>query len=115
LEARHNPQSQFLVQELSEDVLAWRLKMQELFQLLAKNPAAIKHASLRARLDRNMEEIEARIKNVLNKADKGQINDRDSENFYHILGAYRGVSEAAIAYVEVSGAIDWDPWHEERF
>jgi hypothetical protein len=115
LEARHNPQSQFLVQELSEDVLAWRLKMQELFQLLAKNPAAIKHASLRARLDRNMEEIEARIKNVLNKADKGQINDRDSENFYHILGAYRGVSEAAIAYVEVSGAIDWAPWHEERF
>jgi len=114
-EARRNPQAQFLVDELSEDIRDWRFKMQEIFQLLAKNPAAIKHDSLRTRMDRNMEEIEARIKRVLNKADKGQISDRDSENFYHILGAYRGVSEAAVAYVGVSGAIDWKPWHEERF
>jgi hypothetical protein len=62
-----------------------------------------------------MEQMEVRIKEALNKADKGQLSDRDGENFYRLLGAYRGVSEAAVAYAGVSGAIDWMPWYEERF
>jgi uncharacterized membrane protein YccC len=115
LEARRNPQAQFLVDELSEDIRVWRFKMQEIFQLLAEDPAAVNQEALQSKLDRRVEQLEVRIKEALNKADEGQISDRDSENFYHLIGAYRGVSEAAVAYAGVSGAIDWKPWYEERF
>jgi uncharacterized membrane protein YccC len=115
LEERGNPQAQFLVQELQADVRAWHLRVQETFQGLAEDPAAGKQEALRTRLDRNIEQMEVRIKEALNKADEGQLSDRDGENFYRLLGAYRGVSEAAVAYAGVSGEIDWKPWYEEKF
>jgi len=114
-EARRNPQSPFLVQELGEHIRDWRFKVQEVFQHLSEDPAAGKPEALRTGLDRILKEMEGHIKEALNKADKGQLRDRDGENLYHLLGAYRGVSEAAVAYAGVSGAIDWMPWYEERF
>jgi len=114
-EARRNPQAQFLVDELSEDIRDWRVKMQEIFQSLAEDPAAVNPEALRTRLDSILEKKEARIKEALNKAGEGQISSRESENFYRLLGAYRGVAEAAVAYAGISGAIDWMPWYEERF
>jgi hypothetical protein len=113
--ARRSPQAQFLVQELGEYIRDWRFRVQEVFQLLSEDPAAVKQEALRTRLDRILEQMEARIKEALNKADEGQLSDRDGENFYRLLGAYRGVAEAAVAYAGVSGAIDWKPWYEERF
>jgi hypothetical protein len=115
LEIRRNPQSQYLVDELSEDIRDWRVKMQEIFQSLAEDPASVNPEALRSRLDRKLAQLEVRIKEALNKAGEGQINNRESENFYHLLGAYRGVAEAAVAYAGISGAIDWMPWYEERF
>ena len=114
-EARRNPQAQFLVDELDEDIRDWRFKMQEILQLLAQDPAAVNQEALRSRVDRRLEQLEGRIKEALNKADEGQISSRDGENFYRLLGAYRGVAEAAVAYAGVSGAIDWMSWYEERF
>jgi uncharacterized membrane protein YccC len=114
-EARRNPQAQFLIQELGEYIRDWRFKVQELFQLLSQDPAAVKQEALRARLDRILEQMETRIKEALNRAGEGQLSDRDAENFYRLLGTYRGVAEAALAYAGVSGAIDWKPWYEERF
>jgi len=115
LEARRNPQAQFLVDELDEDIRDWRFKMQEILQLLAEDPAAVNQEAIRSRVDRRLEQLEMRIKEALNKADEGQLSDRDGENFYRLLGAYRGVAEAAVAYAGVAGAIDWMPWYEERF
>ncbi len=114
-EARRNPQAQFLVQELGEYIRDWRFKVQEVFQLLSQDPAAVKQEALRTRLDSILEKMEARIKEALNKAGEGQISSRESENFYRLLGAYRGVSEAAVAFAGVAGRIDWKPWYEERF
>jgi uncharacterized membrane protein YccC len=114
-EARRNPQAQFLVDELSEDIRDWRLKIQEVFQSLAKHPAAVNPKALQSRLERKLAQLEGRIKEALNMAGKGQINNREKENFYRLLGAYRGVAEAAVAYVGVAGRIDWMPWYEERF
>jgi uncharacterized membrane protein YccC len=113
--ARRSPQAQFLVQELGEYIRDWRFRVQEVFQLLSEDPAAVKQEALRTRLDRILEQMEARIKEALNKADEGQISDRDGENFYRLLGAYRGVAEATVAYAGIAGAIDWRPWYEERF
>jgi hypothetical protein len=89
--------------------------MQEIFQLLAEDPAAVNQEALQSKLDRRVEQLEERIKEALNKAGEGQIGERKGENFYRLLGAYRGVAEAAVAYAGVSGAIDWMPWFEERF
>jgi hypothetical protein len=114
-EARRNPQAQFLVQELGEYIRDWRFKVQELFQLLSQDPAAVKQEALRIRLDRILEQMEVRIKEAINRADERQLSGQEAENFYRLLGAYRGVAEAAVAYAGVSGAIDWMSWYEERF
>ena len=62
-----------------------------------------------------MEHLEARIEETLDKATEEQLNDQDGENFYILLGVYRGLSEAVINYVGSAGGIDWTRWREERF
>ena len=115
LEARNTPQAQFLVQELLADFRAWRLKVQRTFQRLAEVPDAGEQESFRARLDQIMGHLEERIKGALDKSAEGQLSDQDGENFYCLLGAYRGVSEALVDYTGSAGVIDWTQWHGERF
>ena len=45
----------------------------------------------------------------------GELNPQDSENFYRLLGAYRGALKALIEYTESAGDSDWARWREERF
>jgi hypothetical protein len=52
---------------------------------------------------------------ALNKAPESKVSDLTGENFYRLLGAYRGVSEALVNYVGSAGTIDWERWKEERF
>jgi len=44
--------------------------------------------------------------------DKGA---QDGENFYRLLGTYRGVSDALITYAGSTMSVEWAPWREERF
>ena len=115
LEARSNPQAQLLVQELLADFQAWRLQVQETFLHLSEDPAAGEQEAFRARLAEKMDHLEDRIKSILEKTSDGQLSGRDEENFYRLLGAYRGVSEALVYYAGSAGAIDWACWREERF
>ncbi len=115
IEARRNPQGQFLVDELQGEVQDWRFKMQKIFQSLAKDPAAFNQKTIQTEMDRQLTGLEVRIKETMSKATEGQISDRDSENFYRLLGAYRGVSEAIVAYTGIAGTINWSPWYEEKF
>ena len=115
LEERNTPQAQLLVQELLEEFRAWRLGVQGTFQQLSQDPAVGERDALRTRLDGVREHMEARIKATLNKAAEGEFSDRDAENFYRLLGAYRGVSEALVEYAANAAGIDWAPWREERF
>jgi hypothetical protein len=115
LEDPGTPQAQFLVQELQADVRAWRLRVQETFQRLSEDPAAGDREAFRTKLDGILDHLEERIKGALDKAPKGLFSDRDGENFYRLLGAYRGVSEALVNYAGSTGPIDWARWREERF
>jgi hypothetical protein len=115
LEERGNPQAQFLVQELQADVRAWRLRVQETFQRLSEDPATGDRETFRTKIDGILDHLEERIKGALDKAPEGQFSDRDGENFYRLLGAYRGVSEALVNYAGSTGTIDWAPWEEARF
>ena len=45
----------------------------------------------------------------------GWFSRQDGENFYSLLGAYRGLPEARVEDAGSAGMIDWPPWHEERF
>jgi len=115
LEESSNPQAQFLVQELQADVRAWRLNVRETFQSLAEDPAAGEREMFRSRLSEIMDRLEKRIKATLDQTPKGQISYWNAENFYRLLGAYRGVSEALINYAGSAGTIDCGRWKEERF
>ncbi len=115
LDERGNPQAQFLVQELLADIRAWRIRVQETFQRLAEDPSAGKRKAFRTRLIEIMGHLDERIQGKVDKAADGQFNDRDGENFYRLLGAYRGVSEALGDCIESTGVIDLASWHEERF
>jgi len=115
LESRANPQAQFLVQELLEDIRAWRLRVQEAFQRLSKDPAIGDTERSRAILGEILENLETRVEETLNKAAEGQISTQDGENFYRLLGAFRGISEALVGYITNAGAIEWGRWREARF
>ena len=115
LAERGTPQSQYLVRELLTDFRAWRLKVQETFRRLSKEAAAGERETFRTRLTGIIEGLEARIEEALNKAAEDQFNDRDGENFYRLLGAYRGVSEAMVDYAGNANTINWAVWREERF
>jgi hypothetical protein len=115
LKERGSSQAPFLVQELQSDVRAWRVKVQETFQRLSEDPAAGEQEAFSTRLAEIMGRLEARIKETLDKAAEGQLSVEDGENFYRLLGAYRGVSEAMVEYAGSAGAIDWAPWREDRF
>ena len=115
LDERDIPQAQFLVQELLEEFRAWRLGVQGFFQRLAEEPVIGGQDMLRTRLDGLVVHLESRIKDTLNKAPEGQLSNREAENFYRLLGAYRGVSEALVEYGANAAGIDWTPWREERF
>ena len=115
LEERGNPQAQFLAQELQADVRAWRLRVQETFQRLSEDPTVGDREAFRTKLDMILDRLEERIKGALDKTSEGLFSDGDGENFYRLLGAYRGVSEALVNYAGSIGPIDWEQWREERF
>jgi hypothetical protein len=70
---------------------------------------------LRARLDGVLDRLEEKIKDALNRTGEAQLSDQAAEEFYRLLGAYRGVSEALIDTAGNAGSIDWAPWRQERF
>jgi len=115
LNARANPQAELLVRELLTDMRAWRLKVQGGFQRLSQDPAAGEQEAYRTGLDAAIKHLEARIRETLDKTPEGRLSSRDDQNFYHLLGAYRGVSEALVDYSGSAGDINWARWREERF
>jgi uncharacterized membrane protein YccC len=115
LEESSHPQAHFLVQELKADARTWRSRVQDSFQQLSKNPAVGDRESFRNKLDRVMDRLEERIAGTLDAAAKEQLEARDAENFYRLLGAYRGMSEALVNYAGHAGTIDWARLKEEKF
>lgn len=115
LEECGKPQEQFLRKELQAEVKAWRIATQKTFQGLAKDPGAGDREVFRTKLDGILDHLEERIKIALENAPSAQLSDWHGENFYRLLGAYRGMSEALVNYSESAGVINWALWHQERF
>jgi uncharacterized membrane protein YccC len=115
VEARAAPQSQALVRELLAEVRAWRVGLQEIFRNLSQRPEAADYEDFRSRLDAMLERLEGQIEKAAAGADQAGISTRENENSFHLLGAFRGVSEALVNFARETGGIDWARLREARF
>jgi len=115
LEARASPHAELIIQELLQDIRGWRLRAQEVFQRLSKDPASGNVQRGRAALGEILEHLERRVEETLNQATDGQLSTEERERFYRLLGAFRGFSETLIGYAGNAAAVDWRRWREARF
>jgi uncharacterized membrane protein YccC len=115
IDARRVHQADPLVSALADDLRAWRDGVEKSFKRLSEDPASGDSKAFRDALTRVTHLLEERIKHTLDTIQDGRLTAADGENFYRLLGAFRGLSEAVVDYADHAGAIDWVPWHEERF
>lgn len=113
--ARRRPQSEYLVGQLTGDIRPWRQAIQAVLSRFADDPSGEPAAALRLRLDRRLATLTERVASVYNDARAVGLKDEDFENFYRLLGAFRGVSEAVVEHARLAETIDWPRWQESRF
>jgi uncharacterized membrane protein YccC len=117
VEVRELPQSDLLVAAALEDLRAWRLTAQEQLRFWADDPAlaASQGDAIRDRLAARMSVLEEKIGQALRGLEEGELSQGEIENFYQIIGAFRGLSESGIDYTGAAEGIDWTQLKEERF
>jgi uncharacterized membrane protein YccC len=115
LEARESHQAEALAREMTQSVHAWRESIESIFVKWSDNPGKESAVDLEQRLATTLRVLEQRIDTTVEQADRKTLSEAEGENFYRLLGAYRGVSEAAVAYAGIAGTIDWVDWSEEKF
>jgi uncharacterized membrane protein YccC len=115
LEARETGQAESLAREMKQSVHAWRESIESIFVKWSENPGSEPAVDLEQRLAAGLSVLEQRIDTAIEQVDRENLSKEDGENFYRLLGAYRGVSEATVAYAGIAGTIDWVDWNEEKF
>jgi uncharacterized membrane protein YccC len=103
-----------LSQELRDDLKTWHTGIENIFGRWARNPEAEPVAPLRQRLETGFIRLEKQIEEVVNRAG-GEVSREEGENFFQLLGGYRGISEAVLAYAGIAQDIKWTHLREERF
>jgi uncharacterized membrane protein YccC len=103
-QARGSFQGEPLGRQLQEDFQSWRTALETLFHRWGKYPITESAEDLQQRLTN----IETRITQAFAAAGEGQVSDDETyENFYRLLGGYRGLSEAAIGYARLAHGFKW--------
>jgi uncharacterized membrane protein YccC len=117
MDARKHPQADLLVRELHDDVRAWSVLVEEQFRLWADDPGAAVKPGVDAqeRLTARLARLEERISETFDSAGEGELSSADYENFYRLLGSYRGLSETGIGFIRVAEKINWAQWRVARF
>ena len=115
LEARARPQAEARVHQLRPDMRTWRQGVLAVLAKLSAAPESAAPADLRAQLDTMLARIEQRFETAVNTTDEAPVSAEDNANMVRLLGAYRGISEALIAFVNHSAAINWGRLREARF
>ena len=115
LETRETGQSGSLVREIKPSALTGLESIESIFVKWSDNPGSEPAVDLEQRLAARLGVLEQRIDATIAQLDRKAISAADGENFYRLLGAYRGVSEATVAYAGNAASIDWAEWGEEKF
>ena len=94
-----------------------RLTAQEQLRFWADDPAlaASQGNAIRDRLATRMSTLEEKMGKTFRGLKEGELSQGEMENFYQILGAFRGLSESGIDYTRATERIDWKQLKEERF
>ena len=103
-----------LVRDLRDELATWHAGLEVIFGKWARHPEAEPVAALEQRLERQLAQLETRLAEVVNQGGRDLSADA-GEQFFRLLGGYRGVSEAALAYAGVAQSINWSQWREEWF
>jgi len=115
LTLRSGPQAELLVRESGNDVADWQGLLDGAFREWSNVPKADPGQDLLARLSGRLAQLNARIEEEVSRALESGSGDVAGEDFYQVLGAFRGVTRAGIAYDKRSRKIDWEAWREEQF
>ena len=117
VEVRQHPQAQLVVRELLDDLRAWRLAILQQLRLWTENPevAARQDADVQDLVNQRLARLEARVEETIQRAGEGELDAQDYENLYRLLGSFRGLSEAGVAFVGIARDINWGQWREARF
>ncbi|MCP4342788.1 MAG: hypothetical protein GY799_28880 [Desulfobulbaceae bacterium] len=113
--ARIAPQSAILTQVLRDDRREWLSVFERKFREWSVHPEAQSVGDLAALLSARLGKLNARFEEVLNSIGEEKISEEEGKNFYQLLGSFRGMSQAAIAYADKAGDIDWVQLREEKF
>lgn len=114
LEVRPLPQSSHLKAALQDDMRTWHQKVIETMHNTGSNPGEeIPHAQ--ARLDERLAKVERGIRQIVNSDSGISLQPAEEQNFYRLLAAYRGTSEALLDFTRQAAKVDWVPFYEERF
>lgn len=100
--------------ELSETITTWRQRLIKAFDSwdnLSKEEIKSNASEL---VLKRMDELEEKLKDIVAK-NEDKVNEEESIQFYHLLGGYRGVTEATLSFVKIADKLDWKQWKEERF
>ena len=103
VEARGSFQVEQLGRQLQEDFRSWRTALEALFQRWAENPTAEPADDLQETLTT----FETRIAQTFAAAGEKQVSVEANENFYRLLGSFRGLSEAAVGYARLAHGFKW--------
>jgi hypothetical protein len=104
-----------LVRELGDEVGSWRELLEEAFHAWSGAEEADPGQNVHERLSGRLAQLSARVEEEVSRIQANKTGDAAGEGFYRVLGAFRGVTNAGIAYDERSREIDWEAWREEQF
>lgn len=113
MEANSNTQENKLI-ELSETITEWRKRLVNSFDSWDNIQEEEITSNASELVLKRMDELEEKLKDIEAK-NEDKINEKEAIQFYHLLGGYRGVTEATLSFVRIADKLDWKQWKEERF
>ncbi len=114
LDADSSHLTESIMRDLHDDIKVWRVAIGQGFSRWSDEPGAQMQGDHQHNMKAWLDGFETRVEETIDGI-RDSMSEEEGEQFYRLLGGYRGVSEAALAYTKVAYAIDWDQWHEERF
>ena len=102
------------MRDLHDDIKVWRMGIRQGFARWSDEPGAQLHGAHQHNMKAWLDGFETRVEETIDRIGNS-VTEEEGEQFYRLLGGYRGVSEAALAYSKVAHTIDWGQWHEEKF
>ena len=61
-----------------------------------------------------LNQLENQLKGMLARYEN-VLSEEDGVRVYHLLGGYRGVTQATLEFVRIADKLNWNEWKQERF